>query len=102
VADLSLLFVALSWGSTFIIVKTAVEDLPPFPFLAIRFAIAFVTLLPLLWIQRKHINRAVVGKVLLLGLFLFMGYASQTIGIQYTTASNAGFITGMNVLTSEL
>lgn len=98
VADLSLLFVALSWGSTFIIVKTAVEDLPPFPFLAVRFAIAFVTLIPFLWIKRQYINKAVIGKGLLLGVFLFLGYAAQTIGLQYTTASNAGFITGMNVV----
>lgn len=97
-ADLSLLLVALSWGSTFIVVKTAIEDLPPFPFLAIRFAIAFITLLPFLWLQRKDINKSSVSKGLLLGAFLFVGYATQTIGLQYTTASNAGFITGMNVV----
>lgn len=97
-ADLSLLFVALSWGATFIIVKTAVQDLPPYPFIAIRFGIAFVTLLPFLWLQRQHINLKSAGKGLLVGVFLFFGYASQTIGLQYTTASNAGFITGLNVV----
>ena len=98
VADLSLLFVALSWGATFIIVKTAVEDLPPLPFLAIRFALAFITLIPFLYLQREHINKGAIIKGLLVGVFLFLGYVSQTIGLQYTTASNAGFITGLNVV----
>lgn len=97
-ADLSLLFVALSWGATFIIVKTAVQDLPPFPFLAVRFALAFITLLPFLWTQRQHINLTAIGKGMLIGIFLFLGYVSQTIGLQYTSASNAGFITGLNVV----
>lgn len=97
-ADLSLLFVALSWGATFIIVKTAVQDLPPFPFLTARFALAFITLLPFLWTQRQHINLTAIGKGMLIGIFLFLGYVSQTIGLQYTTASNAGFITGLNVV----
>jgi len=97
-ADLSLLFVALSWGATFIIVKTAVQDLPPFPFLAVRFALAFITLLPFLWTQRQHINLTAIRKGMIIGIFLFWGYASQTIGLQYTTASNAGFITGLNVV----
>lgn len=97
-ADLSLLFVAMSWGATFIVVKTAVENLPPFPFLTIRFALAFLSLLPFLWTQREHLSFSAVGKGLILGTFLFIGYATQTIGLQYTTASNAGFITGLNVV----
>lgn len=97
-ADFSLLFVALSWGATFIIVKTAVEDLPPFPFLATRFGIAFLFLVPLLWSRREYINISALLKGIVLGTFLFGGYASQTIGLQYTTASNAGFITGLNVV----
>jgi drug/metabolite transporter (DMT)-like permease len=98
VADLSLLFVALGWGATFIIVKTAVQDLPPFPFLAVRFALAFVTLLPFLWLKRQHLNKTAIKKSMLIGIFLFIGYVFQTIGLQYTTASNAGFITGLNVV----
>lgn len=97
-ADFSLLLVALGWGATFTIVKTAIEDLPPFPFLAIRFALAFLTLAPFLWLKRRAINKETAVKGLLLGFFLFVGYATQTIGLQYTTASNAGFITGLNIV----
>jgi len=97
-ADLSLLLVAFVWGSTFVIVKWAIEDLPPFPFLAIRFAIAFVSLLPFLWFQRAHINLGTLLSGVVAGVFLFSGYAWQTVGLQYTTASNAGFITGLSIV----
>ncbi|WP_414647975.1 DMT family transporter [Desulfitobacterium sp.] len=97
-ANLSLLAVTAVWGATFIVVKRATEDLPPFPFLSIRFAIAFLTLLPFVWIQRNYLTRTGIWKGLGLGCILFGGYATQTIGMQYTTASNAGFITGLSVV----
>ncbi|WP_298199608.1 DMT family transporter [Desulfosporosinus sp.] len=97
-ADLSLLLVTFVWGSTFVIVKWAIEDLPPFPFLAVRFALAFVSLLPFLWFQRNHINKATLLCGATAGVFLFSGYAWQTVGLQYTTSSNAGFITGLSVV----
>lgn len=98
VADLSLFLVTVGWGATFIVVKTAVQNLPPFPFLALRFGLAFISLLPFLWLQRGSITRSALAKSMFVGIFLFFGYVTQTIGLQYTTASNAGFITGMNVV----
>lgn len=97
-ADLSLLLVTFVWGSTFVIVKWAIEDLPPFPFLAVRFGLAFVSLLPFLWFQKDHFNKASFLQGTATGIFLFSGYAWQTIGLQYTTSSNAGFITGLSVV----
>ncbi|MDQ7093858.1 DMT family transporter [Desulfosporosinus sp. PR] len=97
-ADFSLLLVTLIWGSTFVIVKWAIADLPPFPFLAIRFFLAFLSLLPFLWLQRAHIVRKTVLKGMAVGVFLFSGYTWQTLGLQFTTASNAGFITGLSVV----
>lgn len=97
-ANLSLLAVTAVWGGTFVVVKRATEDLAPYPFLAVRFAIAFLTLLPFVWVQRQHLTRTGILKGLALGCLLFGGYATQTIGMQYTTASNAGFITGLSVV----
>ena len=97
-ADFSLLLVTLVWGSTFVIVKWAILDLPPLPFLAIRFALAFISLSPFLYFQRTHISKGTLLKGVALGGFLFSGYAWQTVGLQYTTASNAGFITGLSVI----
>lgn len=97
-ADLSLLGITLIWGSTFIVVKKAIADLPPFPFLAVRFALAFLSLLPFLWPKRNYINKRTVFTGLALGVFLFSGYALQTLGMLYTSASKAGFITGLSVV----
>ncbi len=97
-ADFSLLLVTLVWGATFVVVKWAIADLPPFPFLAIRFALAFLSLLPFIILNHKKIDSKTVVKGLGIGVFLFSGYAWQTIGLQYTTASNAGFITGLSVV----
>ena len=97
-ANLSLLGVAMIWGATFIVVKQATEDLPVFPFLAIRFFIAFLSLLPFVYQQRAAINSSSIVKGLGVGFFLFLAYGTQTIGLQYTTASNAGFITGLSIV----
>lgn len=97
-ADFSLLLVTLVWGSTFVIVKLAIKDLPPFPFLAIRFGLAFISLVPFIWFQKAHISKGTLLRGVALGVILFSGYAWQTVGLQYTTASNAGFITGLSVV----
>lgn len=97
-ADLSLLLVTLVWGTTFIVVKRAIEDIPPFPFLTLRFGLAFLTLLPFVWHQRGAITRDTILKGLGLGVILFSGYAWQTLGLQYTSASNAAFLTGLAVV----
>lgn len=97
-ADFSLLLVTVVWGFTFVVVKWAIQDIPPFPFLAIRFALAFLSLLPFLYWQRTYISKRALLQGAAMGVFLFSGYACQTIGLQYTTASNAGFITGLSVV----
>ncbi|WP_088228936.1 DMT family transporter [Desulfosporosinus sp. FKB] len=97
-ADFSLLLVAFVWGLTFVVVKWAIADLPPFPFLAIRFFLAFISLLPFLWLQRAHISKKNILKGMAVGVFLASGYIWQTIGLQYTSVSNAGFITGLSVV----
>ena len=90
--------VTLIWGATFVVVKWAIVDLPPFPFLALRFFLAFLSLLPFLRLQKAHISMKTVLQGMGIGVFLFSGYIWQTLGLQYTTASNAGFITGLSVV----
>ncbi|MBC7234341.1 MAG: DMT family transporter [Chloroflexi bacterium] len=97
-ADLLLLLVTLIWGSTFTMVKNAVSDYPVLPFLALRFALATLALLPLGWRRLRSLGWRGWGAGALIGLFLFAGYALQTMGLQYTSASKAGFITGLSVV----
>lgn len=98
IADLLLLLVTLIWGSTFVMVKEAVAAYPVFPFLALRFALATVGLLLIGWRRLPSLGWRGWGAGALIGLFLFAGYAFQTLGLQHTTASKAGFITGLSVV----
>ncbi|HVL82431.1 MAG TPA: DMT family transporter [Actinomycetota bacterium] len=82
------------WGSTFVVVKQAVEQIPPVQFLAIRFAIG-TGVLALLWRPRV---RGSVRPGALAGLALGAGYIFQTVGLQHTTATNAALVTGLFVV----
>lgn len=97
-ADFSLLMVALVWGLTFVTVKNAIADMAPFTFIAIRFAMAFVFMAIICIKKLLKVNRREVLLSGFAGVFLFIGYSFQTLGLQYTTASNAGFITGLSVV----
>jgi drug/metabolite transporter (DMT)-like permease len=101
-ADLSLLFVALIWGATFVVVQNAISFLEPLAFNAVRFSIAAILLGLWLVIFERHQLQKVDKKLLLsgimLGFWLFIGYAFQTLGLLYTTSSKAGFITGLSVI----
>ena len=97
-ADLSMLLVSCIWGLTFVIVKKALLDIGPFLFVGIRFFLAFWILAALSYKDIIKIRRSTLGAGALLGLFLFVGYIFQTLGLQFTTSSNAGFITGVSVV----
>ena len=94
--ELALIGVAVIWGATFTVVKDAVERMPPFLFLGLRFALATGVLAIAGAFKGLTKQEARAGAIT--GLALFAGYAFQTVGLQYTTASNAGFITGMFVV----
>lgn len=101
-ADLSLLFVALVWGTTFVLVQNAISFLEPLSFNAVRFTIAAILLG--LWIiiyekkQLQNLDKKLILSGMILGFLLFIGYAFQTLGLLYTTSSKAGFITGLSVV----
>lgn len=97
-ADLALLGVSFIWGATFVVVKNALSSIGPFYFLAIRFMLAFLFLLPIYRRSLSKLRLSHLSAGCLIGIFLFGGYAFQTVGLQYTTASNAGFITGLFVV----
>lgn len=97
-ADLSLMFCSLIWGATFVVVKTGLDHSSPFCFLAVRFTIA-ATLMALFRPQViGRVEREEVFAGLRLAFFMFAGYCFQTAGLQYTTATNSGFVTGSSVV----
>lgn len=102
VADGSLLFVAFVWGATFVVVQNAISFLPPLSFNAVRFWLAGIFLLAWIYLFHRPLLRSIDRSALIaggwMGVWLFSGYALQTIGLLYTTSANAGFITGLNVV----
>jgi drug/metabolite transporter (DMT)-like permease len=98
IADFVLLAVAFVWGITFIIVKQAIAEVGVYPFLFVRFALAFLLMILIFAKRLRRLDRLVFFSGCVLGVFLFFAYAFQTTGLAYTSASNAGFITGLNVV----
>jgi drug/metabolite transporter (DMT)-like permease len=92
-----LVLVTMIWGSTFLIVQQSVRLTGPFTFLTMRFGIGALALAALFHKRMARITRAELLTGSLIGLFLFGTYALQTTGLQYTTSSKAGFITGLYV-----
>lgn len=97
-ADLLLLAVAFVWGTTFVLVKKALGGITPFTFLAVRFLLAFIFLYLIYRPGQKLFHKQLLVAGATIGIFLFAGYAFQTVGLQYTSAANAGFITGLSVI----
>jgi drug/metabolite transporter (DMT)-like permease len=96
-ANVLLIVVTMIWGSSFLIVQHALTFVGPFTFLAMRFGFA---VLVLAFLFRKHLIHITYTEILsgsIIGLFLFASYAFQTVSLQYTTSSQAGFISGMYV-----
>ena len=97
-ADASLLGVAVMWGATFSLGKEVLRFLPPFQYLGLRFALASLLLLPLAWGDLRHFQGRAACQGLVTGSVLFCAYTLQTLGLRMTTASEAGLITGLNVI----
>lgn len=98
VAELLLVLVCFFWGSTFVLVKEAVAEVPVTPFLAIRFFLSGLLLCALFARRLLRLDRRTLLAGMLLGAVLFVAYALQTFGLQRTSAANAGFITGLSVV----
>ena len=104
--ELAMVAVTAVWGSTFVLVRDAVALIPPFAFIAYRFLAAALLLAAVR--PRRTVGGpgdGVWGPLAAgaaIGLALFAGYGFQTVGLQYTTASNAGFITGLSVVLTPL
>src|SRR5437764_4620271 len=97
-----LVAVTAVWGVTFVQVKDAVAIYPLFAFLAVRFAIASCTLLGPAWTRLRTLGRDGTLGAVLAGALLGVGYVLQTAGLERTSVSSTGFITGMYVVLTPL
>ena len=97
-AQLSMVFITMIWGVTFVMVKEALNDAPPYMFASLRFGLAFFVGLIYLNKNVKNINHLEMVGGLVCGLCLFAGYAFQNYGLMQTTPSKSAFITSVSVI----
>jgi drug/metabolite transporter (DMT)-like permease len=98
---LALVAVTAVWGVTFVQVKDAVEIYPILPFLAVRFGIASAVLAPALP-RVGGLGHRGAAAAAVAGALLGAGYVLQTLGLERTSVSSAGFVTGMYVVLTPL
>ena len=104
--DLLMFIAAAIWGFAFVAQREGMETMGPFLFSGVRFLIGVVALSPVVWYlskkpQQSHKAEVSAKKLILAGtvagLLLFGGISCQQVGLQYTTAGKAGFITGLYI-----
>ena len=97
-ADLGLLLVGFIWGTGFIASKIGLDDgLSPYYMMFLRAVFASILLTVIFFGEIKNIRKREVIAGILLGTFLYLGFAFQTVGLSYTTASKNAFLTAINV-----
>ncbi|HNW35732.1 MAG TPA: DMT family transporter [Candidatus Ozemobacteraceae bacterium] len=107
-ADAMLVLTAVLWGAAFVAQRVGMNSVGPFTFNGVRFLLGAMALFPLAWHRRRETLTSGSGVELafpgylracgIAGLFLFTGASLQQIGLLWTTAGNAGFITGLYVV----
>ena len=101
-ALIALAAVTAVWGVTFVQVKDAVAIYPLLPFLAIRFGIASLALGVPAASRLRGLGRSGWAAASFAGVLLAAGYLLQTLGLERTSVSSAGFVTGMYVVLTPL
>lgn len=94
----ALLVNTLIWGGTFALIKSAFTDISPTLFVGLRFGLATLLIIPFIYGRLRSLNKETLFAGAILGVFYFSGFAAQTIGLNLTTATKSGFITGTFVI----
>jgi drug/metabolite transporter (DMT)-like permease len=95
-AEAALVGNTIVWGATFVTVKSALADVSPILFLALRFSLATGALLAFWYGRGKgRIEPGEIRAGILIGFFLFIGYLLQTLGLRLTSAPKSAFLTGL-------
>lgn len=97
-ADLALFLVAIIWGFSFVVVKTSLEHLTPMYIVFYRFIISSVLLGIVMHKRLLKAEKKDIKSGILIGIFLFGGFAFQTVSLQYVEAGKQAFITATYVV----
>lgn len=97
-ADLGLLLVALLWGAGFLFTKRGLDYITPLWMMSMRFVGATIIMSIVFYKNFRRISKSDLKAGLVIGIFLYIAFATQTIGLQYTSISNQAFLTATNVV----
>jgi len=97
-ADIALFLVTVVWGISFLLTKNSLDFLETYNFLAVRFILAFFVAFFIFFRKFKDMDKKTLIYGILVGFVLYINYAFQTVGLNYTTVSKSAFITGINVV----
>ncbi|TFG05938.1 MAG: DMT family transporter [Promethearchaeota archaeon] len=97
IATALLIATTVLWGSTFIITKTMIQEVPIFLYLSLRYFIALIGFIPFL-IRIKGLNKRIIWMGFFSGILYYLAITFQTYGLVTTSASKAGFITGLSTI----
>lgn len=97
-AELLMAVVTLAWGSSYLLMKVGLEGISPFNLIALRFGIAFLTMMLFFFPRFRGIKADDLGKGFLTGTLLFLIFAALVVGVSLTTASTAGFLASTTVV----
>lgn len=96
--EIGLTIVAIIWGSGFVASAVSLEHYTPYQILAIRFLIGVILLSLVFYKKLKQIKKSTIIKGAVIGLFLYLAFVLQTVGLVYTTPSKNAFLTAVNVV----
>lgn len=97
-ADLGLLLVALLWGAGFLFTKRGLDYITPLWMMSMRFVGATIIMSIVFYKNFRKISKSDLKAGLIIGIFLYIAFATQTIGLQFTSISNQAFLTATNVV----
>jgi drug/metabolite transporter (DMT)-like permease len=96
--EIALTITAIIWGSGFVASSISLDYFTPYQILAGRFLIGAIILTVIFHKKLKNINKSTMIKGAVLGIFLYLAFALQTVGLQFTTPSKNAFLTAVNVV----
>lgn len=96
--EIGLIITAIIWGSGFVATAVSLEYYTPYQNMAVRFFIGGFILSVVFYKKLKFINKQLLIKGIILGIILYIAFALQTVGLQFTTPSKNAFLTAVNVV----
>ncbi|SDK90847.1 Permease of the drug/metabolite transporter (DMT) superfamily [Actinopolyspora mzabensis] len=97
-SDISILMVAVIWGSSYVVMQIVGEALPVMAFLALRFLMSIPVIAVLGWRSLRSLSGQEIGTGAWFGFLLFLVLVCETTGVRFTSAANAGFLITVSVV----